>query len=165
MDYETLNNEVEAKTPTTKSLMGNLMNNFKNTLKKRIWFVVLTPIVLMGVVTINYYYQYQLLKNNPQKIVAKENKELVAAISKLIILPEGEEPTIATVSDPEKLKGQLFFAKAQKGDKVLIYTNTRKAILYSPESNKIVEVAPLNIGNPTSQKTSPEETNLKETEN
>ena len=51
---------------------------------------------------------------------------------------------MATVSDPEKLKDQPFFAKAQKGDKVLIYSNSQKAILYSPTEDKIVEVAPIN---------------------
>lgn len=50
--------------------------------------------------------------------------------------------------DPEKLRDQPFFANAQRGDKVLIYANAKKAILYNPPSNKIIEVAPVNIGNP-----------------
>jgi hypothetical protein len=70
----------------------------------------------------------------------------VAAVGKLIVLPTDEQPTLATVVDPSKLKNQPFFAQAQKGDQVLIYTNARKAILYSPTANKIVEVAPLIIG-------------------
>ena len=54
---------------------------------------------------------------------------------------------MATVSDLEKLKDQPFFAKAKIGDKVLIYTDAKKAILYDPVNDKIVEVAPINIGN------------------
>ena len=67
-------------------------------------------------------------------------------VGKLIVLPEGEQPTVATVSDAESLREQPFFAQAKNGYKVLIYTNARKAILYDPLSNKIVDVAPLNIG-------------------
>ena len=64
----------------------------------------------------------------------------------MIVLPEDEIPTVATVSDPEKLKEQPFFSDAKKGDKVLIYANAKKAILYDPMANKIVTVAPINIG-------------------
>jgi hypothetical protein len=67
-------------------------------------------------------------------------------ISKLMVLPANETPTVATVSDPEALKDQAFFANAQKGDKVLIYAQAKKAILYSTTLNKIIDVAPLNIG-------------------
>ena len=67
-------------------------------------------------------------------------------VGKLIILPLDEVPTIATVTDLELLKGQAFFAKAQVGDKVIIYTLEKKVILYRPSDNKIVEVASLNIG-------------------
>jgi hypothetical protein len=54
---------------------------------------------------------------------------------------------VATVSDPEKLKEQPFFTQAKKGDKLLIYAKARKAILYDPAINKIIEVSTLNIGN------------------
>ncbi len=92
-------------------------------------------------------FKYYKLRQDPQKVAQEEVKALVAKVGRLIVLPEGEDPTLATVSTPEKLKDQPFFANAKAGDKVLIYTRAKKAILYNPESNRIVEVAPLNIGN------------------
>ena len=72
-----------------------------------------------------------------------EVKQVIAQVGSLIILPTDEEPTLATVSDLAKLKDQPFFANAQIGDKVLIYSKARKAILYRPSTNKIIELAPL----------------------
>ncbi|KKS75477.1 hypothetical protein A2781_02520 [Candidatus Gottesmanbacteria bacterium RIFCSPHIGHO2_01_FULL_42_27] len=68
---------------------------------------------------------------------------IIAKVGKLIKLPEDELPTIATISDLDKLKGQPFFARAKVGDKVLLYTQAKKAILYDPKDNVIIEVGPL----------------------
>lgn len=57
-----------------------------------------------------------------------------------------ETPTIATVSDLEKLKSQPFFSRAKQGDKVLFYQSLKKAILFRPSTNRIIDVATLNIG-------------------
>lgn len=72
-----------------------------------------------------------------------EIESLITKVSRLIMLPPGEEPTVATVSDPAKLKDQAFFQNAQVGDKVLIYTKARKAYLYDPEGDILLEVAPI----------------------
>ncbi len=93
-----------------------------------------------------FYREARLLKENPQKIAQEEVTTVVGQVGRLLVLPEGETPTLATVSDVDRLKSQPFFAHAKNGDKVLIYTSARKAILYSPEQNKIVEVSPLNLG-------------------
>ncbi len=106
------------------------------------WVILVASIVAAGY----FYYQYSLIKADPQRIVNKEAEETIEAVSKLIELPE-ENPTVATVLDPELLKSQLFFAKAEKGDKVLIFTGAKKAILYSPSKNKIIEVGPVILGN------------------
>jgi len=95
-----------------------------------------------------FYNKYQSLKktvSDPSDSAKKEVNTLVALVGKLIELPEGEEPTVATVSDKDKLSPQPFFDKAQNGDKVLIYSKAKKAILYRPSTNKIIEVGPVSI--------------------
>ncbi len=75
--------------------------------------------------------------------VEQEVADVIAAIGKHILLPVGEEPTVATVSDPDKLKDQLFFKHAEAGDKVLIYTKAKMAYLYDPDRDILLEVAPI----------------------
>ena len=119
---------------------------------KRLLVVVPTFLFIVAAgMAYSFYSQVADLKKNPQAEAQAEVRSLVAQVGRLILLPTGEDPTLATVVDPDKLRDQPFFANAQKNDKVLIYTNARKAILYSPTSNKIVDVAPINIGssNPT----------------
>ncbi len=95
------------------------------------------------------YRQVKQLKVAPQQAAQQENQKIINAVGKLVLLPEGETPTIATVTDPDKLKKeQAFFARSATGDKVLIYTRALKAIMYRPSENKIIEIAPLVIGNP-----------------
>ncbi len=74
-----------------------------------------------------------------------EANALVAKVSKLMDLPTDETPTIATVTDVSIVKDQPFFAKAQNGDKVLIYQKAGKAILYRESENKIIEVGAVNF--------------------
>lgn len=105
--------------------------------------------VIMAGVAGYFYWQYNKVRKNPNVAAQQEVDALVARVSQLIVLPTDEVPTIATVSDPEKLKDQAFFKSAQAGYKVLIYTKAKKAVLYDPVANKIVEVAPLSIGNTT----------------
>jgi hypothetical protein len=90
-------------------------------------------------------YKYLQLANNPQKILQQEQTSLVGKVGKLITLPGDEQPSIATVSDKEKLKDQAFFKSAQNGDTLLIYTTAKKAILYREKENRIIEVAPIAI--------------------
>ncbi len=111
------------------------------------------PLLVLGILFVGssasaayLYKQVRVLQADPQKQAQADAEALIGKVSALIVLPSEEKPTIATVSDTEKLKDQPFFANAKSGDKVLIYTQAKKAVLYNPESNKIVEVAPVNIG-------------------
>ena len=120
--------------PVEKSKKANIIIPFLSV-------ALLIMVVLAGY----FYWQNIQIKKNPQFLAEQEVKSIVAKVSRLILLPEDEIPTIAIVTDTNILKGQEFFAKAQKGDQVLVYKNAGKAILYRPTSNIIVNVAPINI--------------------
>lgn len=111
----------------------------------------LTIIIIVAVLAIAtslyFYSELRELKTNPGKAGQEEVQKLMSEVSKLILLPVDETPTVATVTDPAALKDQQFFAHAEIGDKVLLFTNARKAILYRPETHKIIEVAPISLGN------------------
>ena len=94
------------------------------------------------ITSVYLYNQYQALKKTVPP-TQSEVQALVAKIGKLIKLPEGELPTVATITDLSKLDDQPFFAKAKVGDKVLLFTQAKKAILYDPIGNVVVEVGPL----------------------
>lgn len=105
------------------------------------------------------YFQWQetqeLLKD-PAKREQEEFKATVQLISSLIKLPQDETPTLATVSEADRLKNMTFFKDAQNGDKVLMYIKNKKAYLYRPSDKILVEVATINISdqaasNPTTQ--------------
>ncbi len=94
----------------------------------------------------NKYQETQLLLKDPQGALAAENRTLVDTVSKLMDVPSDETPTVATVADKDKLKEQPLFARAQNGDKILVYTSLKKAILYRPGLGKIIDVIPVNVG-------------------
>ena len=115
---------------------------------------IILALIILGAGGYYFYTQNQktqVANINPQASAQEEVKKIVAEVGKLIDLPTGEDPTLATVTDISKLKDQPFFQKAKNGDKVLIYTNSRKAILYDPQAKKVIDVAPINIGSQSAQ--------------
>jgi hypothetical protein len=110
-------------------------------------FTVIIIIILSVLLTINIAQKrpeiFGLVKGI--HILQKEEEELIRQVGELISLPEGEKPSVATVTDEEKLGDQVFFNNAKEGDKVFIYTNAKKVILYRPSENRVVEVGSVNI--------------------
>jgi hypothetical protein len=94
-----------------------------------------------------------LVLNNPQKSTVTadpanekaDHQLLIDKVNELIDLPPEESPTIATVSDHTKLTDYSFFDDAENGDKVLIYTQSQKAIIYRPSTHRIVNSAPVSF--------------------
>lgn len=118
---------------------------------KKIVLILSILVLVLAAASVYFYLQSKGKAKNASGQSQAEIKALVAKVGKLLVLPEDETPTVATVSDPEKLKDQQFFTDAKKGDKVLIYTNAKKAILYDPVANKIITIAPINIGQEETQ--------------
>jgi hypothetical protein len=69
--------------------------------------------------------------------------DIIDRVGKLMLLPQGETPVLAAVSDPNALSSQAFFKNAKIGDVVLMYGQARRAILYDPAADKVIEVAPI----------------------
>lgn len=109
-------------------------------------YLILIVIVFVFLLTAGIFlYARNNVSNIDAKKAKNEAKSLYEKVDKHFVLPKDELPTIATVTEPEKLQGQTFFTKAKKGDKVLIFTNAKEAILYDPVLDKVIAVAPLNI--------------------
>src|SRR5258708_4719917 len=101
----------------------------------------LTAIVIFGI-GLFYFLQYQHAQNllkNPVLASELEQEAIVSKVGKLTTLPPGELPTIAKVTDQTKLQDQEFFRDAKNGDIVLIYTKTKRIVLYDPLANKVVQ--------------------------
>jgi hypothetical protein len=69
--------------------------------------------------------------------------DTVSKVSALIDLPQDEQPSLARITDEQKVRSEKFLSNAQNGDIVLIYEKARKAILYRESTNKVIEVATL----------------------
>ena len=109
-----------------------------------VWFLVagVTLAILIGL-----YVSFSMSHApDPSHVTQADINQLVVKVGTLILLPQGEEPTIATVTDLNALKDQAFFSHAHLGDKVLMYPKAGQAILYSPDLNKIIQVGPITVG-------------------
>lgn len=117
--------------------------------KKIVSFLLFLLVLCLAATSGYFYYQYQKLSKSPvaTQIQAEEDaQKMIKAVGKLILLPKDESPTVATVTDVEKLKDQPFFKDAKNGNKVLIYPNLKQVIVYDPEANMIINVGSVNFG-------------------
>lgn len=118
------------------------MNDFSN--KAKVFLAMVFLVALAA--TLVFYNQARTIEQNPGKVNQEKINFLVGQASKIILLPQGETPTVATIANMAPLANNPFFAKAKVGDQVLFYPFARRAFIYRPGSNIIVEVASLNIG-------------------
>lgn len=93
---------------------------------------ILVAAVLLVVCIIAGMYLYRLEKNRP----------IAEKVGSMIQLPRDETPTIATVTDMTLLRDRPLFAHAKRGDKVLIYSASKKVVLYRESIGKIIEMGP-----------------------
>jgi len=120
-----------------------------------LWLIVLILLIAAAGTAAYFIKRYHTAQkevtrlSNPTEAAKTETQNLIDQIGKLTVLPTGETPTVATVTDASKLKDQAFFLNAVTGDKVLIYTTAKKAFLYRPSTNKIINIAPVNLGSGT----------------
>lgn len=82
------------------------------------------------------------------KMDSDEIDKLLKKVGKHILLPENQEPTIATIQNADALISlQPFFYGSENGDKVLLYEG--RAFIYSPTKDKLINAGPIVIDNPS----------------
>lgn len=113
---------------------------------KKTIFKLFLIIIIFSLPAYYFYQRYQhtqSLLSNPEKLAEVQTNELLKNVSLIIDLPENERPEVRTVVDINKVQINPFFEKAKNGDKLLLYLVAKKAFLYRPSINKIINVGPL----------------------
>lgn len=98
--------------------------------------VCMAALVLSLLIIFIYQNKQQPDLNNVNTIISRAGN--------IYVLPTNETPALATVTDNSKISSS-FAGKVENGDKILIYQNNRKAIVYRPGINKIVDVEPVQL--------------------
>jgi hypothetical protein len=80
----------------------------------------------------------QATSSNP----VTQQQQLTDQLSKLIEMPP-DAPVISTVLDSSKLTNKALAARARNGDKLFIFSDSKRLVLYRPSDNKVVDM--LNI--------------------
>jgi hypothetical protein len=112
-----------------------------HTIKMISSIVIVVLLIIVGI--------YFGRKVDPQKIEALNNQRLMQNVAHLIVVPN-ETPIIATINQPDVLvKEQLFYAGSNVGDKLIIFPQAQKAIIYSPGRNVIVNSGPFIVNSGT----------------
>ncbi|MDR1196982.1 MAG: hypothetical protein LBL08_01780 [Candidatus Nomurabacteria bacterium] len=113
--------------------------------KLRVILVVLAATVIVALAaTVVILWQQNATLRNTDQAVAEQAQQLKDKVGLLMEIPD-ETPVIATVSDVEKLREQPFFQKAEDGDKVLIFSAEKKAVIYRESTNKIINSGPIAV--------------------
>jgi len=117
------------------------------------FLVLVLLLIATSIASFYFYTQYKKSTFDQAKVNQNEVEQIREKIGKLIELPD-EIPTLATINDKAKLEKSAFFNKAENGDKVLLFTNAKKAILYRPSTGKIIDVTVINMTDSTQSTTS-----------
>lgn len=123
--------------------------------RKLFWLLFLLSYVVVGFGSWkgNDYYRKHYSVGPMAEMGAEEIKEVVSKIKDLMILPDNEVPQVVKLSNvAELVKVQPFFIGSKNGDIFLAYNQSRKAIVYRPSENKIVNVGPITFADDQSQK-------------
>jgi hypothetical protein len=104
--------------------------------------ILVVALVLFGVYELGRSSVYRA---HPELAGAEQASALLAKVGKLISLPAGETPTMATINDAASAKkSQPFLREAENGDILIVYPAAQQAFVYRPAANKLIAVGPVN---------------------
>jgi hypothetical protein len=110
--------------------------------KYKVAVLAIGIVALMIIATLVFVLLRQASQDEADK---REMLKVQSAVSKLAIIPKGEDPTLATVKDKTKLTDDFLKSNAENGDKVLVYIKAKKVFVYRPGLNRIAAIGPLEL--------------------
>lgn len=75
-----------------------------------------------------------------QELNKTQVNQLLGEMRAIIVLPKGEDPVVATITDVSKLNKNAFYKEAQNGDRVVVFAEAKKAFIYRPSTKTIINV-------------------------
>ena len=84
-----------------------------------------------------WYYSAHQPDRNSVDFVKRE-------VGRHMLLPPNEQPVLATITDATRVSSP-FLKRGSNGDKVLIFAQARRVILYRPSLDRIVDVGPIEV--------------------
>ena len=112
----------------------------------------LAVFIVVGIVLLVLAFmagKWTVYRAHPELSQSDEAQAVLAKVGKLIVLPAGEAPQMATLTDAASAKtGQPFLKDAENGDVIIVYSGAGEAILYRPATGKLVAVGPVTDQSP-----------------
>jgi heme/copper-type cytochrome/quinol oxidase subunit 2 len=125
----------------------------KNRLPLIISMIAVVIVGALATTTFLLYRQVQDLRDDPSKVVTEQADQLKNKVAKIMQLPD-ETPAVITIKDVDKLKSQEdFFKDANNGDKILVFSVARKAVIYRESDNKVINAGPIVINTSSTAET------------
>jgi hypothetical protein len=112
-------------------------------------WVFVVVLIAASVFLFTQYQSAQRKLDNATPAANKQVNDVIKNVSKITVVPVNETPTVATVLNADKLKGQAFFDGTKNGDKILIYAKQNRGIIYRPSTNQIVNIGPVTAAGAT----------------
>ncbi|MDP3880703.1 MAG: hypothetical protein Q8Q32_00785 [bacterium] len=128
--------------------------------------IVVTIIVLVIVVLLGFWFFNQqqtpvveVGSGEDAQLTEEQIANVIAAVRRHIVLPEDEEPLVATIINVDELIAeQPFYQGASNGDILIIYGSVAKALIYDPRADRLVNVGPVEVQQDASATVPPETT-------
>lgn len=109
---------------------------------KKILIIILVLVLLV----IGYFVFKPNAASYGEQLNEKEVSEIVSNVQKLIVVPEDDQPLVATIVNADELIAQQpFYQNVKNGDVLIIYPTVQKAILFNPDDNILINVGPLQV--------------------
>jgi multidrug resistance efflux pump len=111
--------------------------------------VIVAAIVfaIVAIAAIFFATQFFASQSTAETADDATKQRIVSKVENLYILPEGA-PTVARVQNKDQLIGQAFYDHVENGDYLIVYDQAKLALIYREAADKLVNVAPIALGDP-----------------